>query len=623
MKLLPQLRLLGLVVVAGGTLAVSCGGDNVTCGSGTTKSGSQCVASAPTNKAGTSGSSDNDAGLEASAGGMGGSPTTTIIVGSAGEGGAGGESAGPGDVPVFSDSPTVAPISKTSLLVVWPAATDPVTSSDALIYNVYIATSSGHQNFRTPQLVTPAGKTFAEIDSLEAGQTYYVVVRAVNAAGIEDTNTNEGSAATAEDADAPTFAGITSATAAGPVSVKLKWSAPAKDKRGVTPAAAIVYLAYWSDTAGLENFNIPIAVSDPGATELVVTGLPTPETKYYFVVRAQDAAGNIDDNTVEITGKTGADTQAPSFGGCVLADPVSATSVNLVWKSATDDVSTAVGITYGVYASKTPGGQDFDSPPQGSFLGGTSGIVDGLNNSSTYYFVCRAQDSSANQDSNTFERSATTLNDSTPPTFGGITGVTNISSTTLDLQWTAATDDHSAAADIVYDVYESATKGGEIYTKPTAVSAAGATTVTLSGLASNTLLYFVVRARDKAGNETTNIEEQSATTFVSFANDIQAGIFDVHCTASACHSGINPASKQNLTEGQAYNNIVNVNQYETASDSKTYKRILPGDAANSYMYMKITADPRITGQQMPASNESISALIPTLKNWIVQGAKNN
>jgi Fibronectin type III domain len=620
MKLLPQLRLLGLVVVAGSAAAVSCGGDSVTCGSGTKKSGSQCVASAPASGAGTAGNSSDDAGLEAGAGGMGGSPTT-IIIGSAGQGGAGGE--GPGDVPAFTGTPTVAPISKTSLLVVWPAASDPVTSSDALTYKVYIATSSGHQNFKTPQLVTPAGKTFAEIDSLQAGQTYYVVVRAVNAAGVEDTNTNEGRGATAEDADPPTFTGVTSATAAGPVSVKLKWSTSAKDKSSLTPASAIVYLAYWSDTAGLENFNIPIAVSDPGATELVVTGLPTPETKYYFVVRAQDAAGNIDGNTVEITGKTGADTQAPTFGGCVLADAVSATSVNMTWKAATDDVSTAVGITYDVFASKTPDGQDFDSPPQGSFLGGTSGIVDGLDNSSTYYFVCRAKDSSGNEDSNTFQRSATTLNDSTPPTFGGVTGVTNITSTSLDLQWTAATDDHSAATDIVYDVYESATKGGEIYTKPTAISAAGATTVTLSGLASNSLLYFVVRARDKAGNETTNIQEQSATTFVSFANDIQAGIFDVHCATVNCHTGINPTGSQNLSEGQAYNNIVNVNQSTPAADSMVYKRILPGDATNSYIYMKVIKDPRIVGAQMPASNEDISALIPTLKNWILQGAKNN
>jgi hypothetical protein len=67
----------------------------------------------------------------------------------------------------------------------------------------------------------------------------------------------------------------------------------------------------------------------------------------------------------------------------------------------------------------------------------------------------------------------------------------------------------------------------------------------------------------------------------SFANDIQP-IFNASCALSGCHNTSAQAGLA-LLQGQAYNNIVNVASTEDTSK----KRVLPNDATNSYLVIKI------------------------------------
>ena len=98
---------------------------------------------------------------------------------------------------------------------------------------------------------------------------------------------------------------------------------------------------------------------------------------------------------------------------------------------------------------------------------------------------------------------------------------------------------------------------------------------------------------------------------------IQANIFTPSCALSGCHSGAAPQMGQNLSSGQAFANIVNV----SSTEQPAFKRVLPGDAANSYLYMKITGDPRITGVQMPLTGGPLSAdKIAAIRDWINAGA---
>jgi len=209
------------------------------------------------------------------------------------------------------------------------------------------------------------------------------------------------------DVTPPVFSGISSIDSITTTSMTLSWSAATDN---VTPQGNIQYLIYMSTTFGGENFAMPSFTTTPGATSFSVTGL-SPVTTYYFVVRAMDEAGNIDTNTVEKSAKTLAppDVTPPTFAGLVSATAVSPIQINLQWNPASDDQTPAAGIVYLVYMATTSGGENLSTPTYTTFAGDTSFSVLGLSPGTTYYFIVRAKDAAGNMDSNTVEKSATTL----------------------------------------------------------------------------------------------------------------------------------------------------------------------------------------------------------------------
>jgi hypothetical protein len=104
----------------------------------------------------------------------------------------------------------------------------------------------------------------------------------------------------------------------------------------------------------------------------------------------------------------------------------------------------------------------------------------------------------------------------------------------------------------------------------------------------------------------------------SFAQDIQTAIFNGSCATGGCHDAT-ASSNLNLSQGNAYNNLVNVN----ASQDATKKRVFPADANNSYLVIKIEGRQAI-GSRMPLNRSPLSNVrIQTIKNWIDNGANNN
>jgi hypothetical protein len=214
-----------------------------------------------------------------------------------------------------------------------------------------------------------------------------------------------GCTAPEQDVTPPAFAGASTAT---PLSqaVRLTWDA-ATD--GVTAAASIVYLVYQAGQSGAQDFTAPVLETAAGATQATVTGLGL-DTEYFFVVRARDAAGNIDTNAAEVSATTlaVADTAPPSFAGVAGATPVGTTALELAWQPATDDNFPGDAIVYHVYVSEIPEGQDFDAPALSTPAGATGALVTGLVAASNYFVVVRAQDPAGNQDTNTAEVQGTT-----------------------------------------------------------------------------------------------------------------------------------------------------------------------------------------------------------------------
>ncbi|WP_428262646.1 fibronectin type III domain-containing protein [Haliangium sp.] len=198
--------------------------------------------------------------------------------------------------PSFSGATEATPL-PSAVRVQWTTASDNVSANNDIVYLIYMALASGAQDFNQVTLETPPGATSASISGLELATTYYVVVRARDAAGNVDDNTVEVSATTLDVADnsPPTFAGVDSAEAIGTTAVSLGWQAADDD---VADSADIRYRVYFADTSAGQDFATPYATTAAGATEALVTGL-TPDTTYYFVVRAVDLGDNEDDNTTE------------------------------------------------------------------------------------------------------------------------------------------------------------------------------------------------------------------------------------------------------------------------------------------------------------------------------------
>jgi hypothetical protein len=111
---------------------------------------------------------------------------------------------------------------------------------------------------------------------------------------------------------------------------------------------------------------------------------------------------------------------------------------------------------------------------------------------------------------------AATSRDDMPPTFAGLESATTCvpgptgggQTVSYTLRWQAATDNRTPSKRIVYDVYQASMSGGEDFSAPSYTTQPGATSFVTRPLAADKAVYFVVRARDRAGNSDQNKVER-------------------------------------------------------------------------------------------------------------------
>ena len=102
---------------------------------------------------------------------------------------------------------------------------------------------------------------------------------------------------------------------------------------------------------------------------------------------------------------------------------------------------------------------------------------------------------------------------------------------------------------------------------------------------------------------------------------IQSEIFTPTCALSGCHTGSNPQANLNLSAGEAYNALVDINSVQIPSR----KRVAPGNSADSYLIDKLKGTNMATNtSQMPFGGIPLSdATIDSIAKWIDSGAPNN
>jgi hypothetical protein len=526
--------------------------------------------------------------------------------------------------PTFAGATGIVGTSDNSLTVGFDPATDDVTAPAAIQYQVCWSLTFNACVTTFSAMATVPGSTACatlpcsyKITPLTPAKTYYVVVRAKDAAANVDTNTSQVSGVTQTDVTPPTFAGLVSAVAAGPATVNLTWN-PGSDN--ISTAAQLAYDVYRVSASGTEVYTSPqYTFTNKTATPTVqaITGL-TPSTTYYFVVLARDIAGNRSTVKVEKVVTTPADVTAPTFAGAASVTTISDTQLRVNWVAATDDSTPSGSIFYRVcWRTDTSCSTSFTTMAT-TAAGATSytagGLLPNTASSGDYYFVVRAVDAYAHMDTNTVTRLGTTAVDTTPPTFVGSVTVSPVyantvaSSGTLNANWADATDNAWPASQIAYQVCRSTVLSDcttNFASHIWATTAKGVSSYSFTGLNDRTKYYIGVRAKDASGVVEASAHTGSNTTATSFSKTIDVDFFSGTC--AGCHAW-------------TYANTVGV----SSSCGASWPRIDPGSPSTSLVYRLLGSATACIPDRMPKGGSAVSStMLNEMNDWITQGAHNN
>ena len=381
---------------------------------------------------------------------------------------------------VDSDEAAVTEIGSHSFSIQWEEATDDVTASRDIRYQVALKEHLASEDAWRVQDAQEAGfHTFTE---LRSGEEYDFFVKAFDEAG-NALKYSVGTVKT-EDDEAPvveskelTFSKITNN------SVNVKWE---KAIDNVTDPKDIRYSVYIKE-AGISDCAWKKVTEKKNIGSTTVNGLAAAR-EYVFHVEASDESGNIlsfSDGTAKTV-----DDIAPTAGSKELkASGISASGFTISWSPASDNVTAAKQIHYQVYLI-ADGKESLKHENDGI----TSYSFTGLKAATQYGAYVKATDEAGNP--LTYSQIKATTLDNIAPTAGSTAlKVSNITAKGFSVEWQPATDNVTAAKQILYQVYLFA--GGKWLLQK---EARGISSYTFTGLEAYTQYYVYVKAFDEANN---------------------------------------------------------------------------------------------------------------------------
>ncbi|WFO17320.1 fibronectin type III domain-containing protein [Cellulophaga baltica 4] len=339
-------------------------------------------------------------------------------------------------------------ITETTTNLSWTAATDNVTVTDYEVFQEGVS------------IGFTGGNTTFEVSGLAPETTYNFTIAAIDAAANSSVQSNSVSVTTLAlpDTEAPTVPTALIANNITTTSVSLNWTAATDN------VAVIDY----------EVFQDGVSIGLTGGTATFEVSALAPETDYNFTVVALDAATNVSaqSNNLSIATLALPDTEAPTVPTALIANSITTTSITLNWTAATDNVAVT----------------DYEVFQEGVSLGLSGGtttfLVDGLTPETAYNFTVAALDASANTSgqSNSISVNTLAIPDTEAPTIPTNLVVDNITTTSVNLSWTAATDN----IDVVdYEIFQDGVAIG---------LSSGSVVFAVNGLTPETTYNFTITA---------------------------------------------------------------------------------------------------------------------------------
>ncbi|MCG3115418.1 MAG: DNRLRE domain-containing protein [Candidatus Manganitrophus sp. SA1] len=350
-------------------------------------------------------------------------------------------------------------------------------------------------------LVTVHSQT---LSNLLPGTLYHYRVLSRDAAGNLATSADQ-IFTTLSDTTTPTVPGNVSGAALSTTQINLTWSV-STDNVGV---------------AGYRIYRNGVEIGARSVPTFSDGGL-TPDTLYSYRVAAYDAAGNLSAQSAAVSVRTlaPADTAAPVISG-MGAINITAGGALISWSTnEPSDTQIEYGTTtaFGSFTAIVP-----------TLVTAHAQSLTGLLPATLYHYRVRSRDMAGNLAvSNNGSFTTAALPDTTLPSVPTNVGAAAVSSSQVQLSWSASTDNVGVA-------------GYRIYRNGVQVASSALSTYLNTGLAANTAYNYAVAAYDAAGNLSPASAAISVTTLPLMPTVSQAAASGITATSATLSGSVNPS----------------------------------------------------------------------------------